>query len=284
MTKLIAAARNPEEGERLLKAGADEIAYSLKGHSFTGLSELSLEELTECRSYSLFLNRFYFEEDLDGLKAVLEHLDSMNPQHLYFSDPAVIQLASAHLRNKLIYRPETLAVSAGDVSFWNETGIGGVSISPLLTRKELLQIISSCPHTEITIHGNLLMSASRRPLLSHWQKFSGYPESLRNKEGLSIRESKRNEKMPIIETEAGTLIYSDFVQESFLHLKDFAEAGAERFFLNPVRSDPGALEDAVSAYRQILDGADPSAIAENYRNRYPDLSFSEGYYEQPTIL
>ena len=284
MTKLIAAARNPEEGERLLKAGADEIAYSLKGQSFTGLPEISLEELSDCRSYALFLNRFYFEEDLPNLKAVLDQLDAMNPEHLYFSDPAVIQLASDHIRRKLIYRPEMLAVSSEDVSFWNERGIAGVSISPLLTRKELLQIVSSCPHTEITIHGNLLISASRRPLLSHWQRFSGYPESLRNTEGLSIRESKRSEKMPIRETDAGTLIFSDFVQESFLHLKDFAQSGAERFFLNPVLSDPDSLAEAVAAYRQILSGGDPALIAGNYRKNHPELSFSEGYYEQPTIL
>lgn len=284
MKKLIAIARNQEEGERLLKAGADEIAYSLKGHSFTGLCSITIDELHACRSYSVFLNRFYFEEDLDSLKTVLNELDSMNLEHIYFSDPAVFQISSDHLRKKLIYRPMTLAVSKGDVSFWNDTGIAGVSISPLLTRKEVLEIVSSCPHTELTIHGNLLMSVSRRLLLTQWQKFSGYQNRLQNAEGLSIQESKRNEKMPIIETEAGTLIYSDFVQESFLHLNDFADAGAERFFLNPVFPEPEALIDAVSAYRKILNGEDAAAIAETYRKNHPELSLSEGYYEQPTIL
>ena len=133
--------------------------------------------------------------------------------------------------------------------FWDETGkvllwialvVGGLSL--------FMEAARLCPQLEVTIHGRLLMSASRRRLLEAYQQKIGNPRSLQNNPALSIREETRPQHMPVYENGEGTLIYTDFVQESFLELEPFLKSGIHRFYLSGVFAAEQDHLDAVAAY------------------------------------
>ena len=43
------------------------------------------------------------------------------------------------------------------------------------------------------------------------------------------------------------------------------------------------LADTVTAYRQIMTGADAASVSAEYMKRWGDMPFSTGYYGQKTI-
>jgi len=262
-------------------AGADEIAVALKGYACSGLEPFTLEELKSLGPVSVLMNRLLFPEELKQAEDALHALSGLEIPHIYFADPGLVSLAEqAGLKDRLIYRPETLLTSGRDADWWAHRGIASVSISPLLTREELLSFCSGC---EVTAYGRLLMSASRRKLLSAYEHAAGLEMPLAGSRTLSIREAKRKERMPIIEDESGTLIYTDYVLESFRFVSDLSAQGAARFFMDSVLSSFEGACSAMQAYRRILAGADAEAERDAWLQAFPEIAASTGYYEEKTI-
>lgn len=279
--KLMISAPSAAIGEKLLEAGADETVFALRGFSQTALSAVSLEEIKGFSSFGLMINRSFYEEDLEQLEKLMRLLENLPVSSIYFCDPAVLFLAG-DLKDHLVYKPETLVVSPQDALWWKSQGIGSVSISPLITEEELLEIIRKCPGCEAAVHGHTMMSMSRRRLLSAYREYGNDafdPESRQ----LSLREEKRSQHMPVYEDEHGTMIYTDYVQESFDIFAKLLSAGLERAFIDPVFLSEEESLEAVRIYRGMLEGKTMEDEIRSYRNRYGE-HLSEGYYGQKTIL
>lgn len=285
MGKIIVTAGNLQEMEYLLDAGADEVVFALEGYALSALPTIRLQDLTNVNNVSLLMNRLIFQDEIEDLKNTLEALSHLNIAHIYFADPCFIQCCEhINLSEHLIYRPETLVTNISDALWWSDVGIHGVSISPLLTKSEVMEMITKIPNCELTIHGHLLMSVSKRLLLSAYQKHSGLDHEVRKNRNLRLVEEKRPEAfMPTYEDDNSMMIYTDFIQESFLSMLDFKNCGAERFFIDGTFSDCQDIADAIRAYRQILDGKDAIEIEQEYRRCHSSLTLSTGYYGQKTI-
>ncbi len=280
--KLIVTVQKPEDMEKFRSLGCDETVIAVKGYSFTALPSFAIEEILQYKGVSLLLNRLFFEEETDDLKKLLALIETAEPASVYFADPAVVYYASDSLKSRLIYRPDTLMTSRNDAEWWLMCGIKGISVSPLLTKQEVIDITAAVPHTEITVHGRLLMSVSRRKLLDVYKSdFDKEFEADGNRD-LLIRESKRQEMMPVYQNESGTMVYTDFVQESFEDMPDFMKH-AERFYIDTVFMGEKEAEETVRAYRAVLDGEDSMKIRSEYEKTFGTLHLSTGYYGQKTI-
>ena len=159
--------------QTLLEHGADEVVYALNGCAFSGLCGFDLDQVQNLDHCSVLCTRLFPQDQLEQLKRLLDAITETEIRHVYFSDPAVVELADEQLKPRLLYRPETLATNALDARWWMEQGIGGVSVSPVLTINEVEDILKKCPDCEVTIHGHLLLSASRRLLLSLYAEEAG---------------------------------------------------------------------------------------------------------------
>ena len=264
-------ANDPGNAAALMEAGCDEAVLAYEGLSSTAAGKTA--EIHADASY--LLNAVFFEDELDHVRSVLEQLQEGSGS-LYFSDPALCAIADEYgMTDRLIYRPDTLAVSSPDVLWWMNQGIRSVSVSPLLTLEEILSIADACSRCEATVHGHLPMSFSRRPLLS---SFGAEKKRL----DLTLQEETRQEHYPAFEDERGTLIYTDYVQCSFAEILQMREHGIHRFFIDGSFLSKEELMDAVRGYRTVLDGADPRKVYEEYRRKHASV-LSSGYYGEKTI-
>ena len=253
--------------------------FALSDHAFSGLRETKLNEIDTSRPFGVLLNRLYRETELSQLQEILNELAAVKPERIWFADPAVLTLCDESMRSRLVYRPETLMTSCEDIRFWEETGIRGVTVSPLLTAEELYRIAESEPGAEFVIHGHLLMSVSARKLLSSWAK--QYAVRLPD-EPLYLREETRNDRYPIRETAHGTMIFTDYVLESFDYIKPLAEHGASAFYLDGSFLTEEHLISALRLYRTVLHDEDAPGQTDAWRTAHPECT--EGYYGQETIL
>lgn len=280
MKEFIVSVNSIEEGKKLLASGVDEVVFSVEGLSFNALQKVTLEELKEIPSFSIFVNRFFFPDDSELGKKQFEEAVLLQPKAIYFQDPIVLTWAKEfNCLAKCIYRPETLVTNANDALWWKERGLKAVSLSPLVTLEETETMLNTVPDSECTIHGHLVMSFSKRLLLSAYANTNGLA-SLQNKQTLTIQELQREGHMPIYEDEAGTLVYTDYIFESFEEIKDLEAAGASRFFINGEFLPWQHLADSISLYKKILEGE--TVEVEPFHQRYEEV-FHSGYYREKTI-
>ena len=282
MTRICVTAGNADEIRKFREAGADEIVLAPEGCAMSALPEFSTEEIAGQGTVSLLMNRLFMPEMLVKAEAVLDTVRAEQIDSVYFSDPAMVPIAEKRgLKDRLIYKPEMLAVSTFDAQWWMAQGIASVSVSPLLTRDEIMSILNRIPGLQITVHGRLLMSVSARPLLSAYREDTGTVFDVNSRQ-LFLKEDKREELMPVYETASGTFIYSDFIQESFDDVKLFAEAGAGSFFIDSVGCDPELIADALVTLKTVMNEPDAGEAVGEYRRKYAGV-LSEGYYGQKTI-
>lgn len=272
--KWVVGTQSLEEAHELQQIPNTECLFALKGHSFSVLKKLDSEEIETISSCSILMNRYYFPSELSSLEQALQRIQKMDIVSIYFADPGLVPLAEKYgLKEKLIYRPETLMTNHKDIEWWNNQGIR-VSISPLLSLEEITSILRKTSGNELTIHGHLLMSISRRPLLS------SYLEGTQNKTNLTIVEKQREGHMPIYEDEYGTYIYSDFIQNSFGQIASFAKANVERFFIDSSFLEWEEVLKALETYQKILDGSLVWKEDDTITDEWEQI----GYYGQKTIL
>lgn len=276
MKNIVVLINELNEIQPVLEAGANEIVVGVENYTFSAIKKHSIDEM---RNHSVLMNRFYFQDEVDLLQKQLKDLKERNVNHIYFCDPAVYYYAKElDLVNHLIYKPETMMVSANDFLFWQEQGIYTASLSPLITFEETEKILNEVKNVEVTIHGHLLMSESKRQLLTSY--FDYTKQSIEQGKIYYLKEMKREDLMPVYDDEFGTLIYSDFVLESFNEIKSF---NTDRFFIDSLLLDTDVLVDAIKIYRNILDEKDMKNEVNEYLTKYSNIKFTSGYYKEKTI-
>ena len=288
----LAVSLNKKEQLLLWKeAGADEVILTLRNAAFSASCDFSVEEIREIRQeahalglkVSVNANRLFSEEEKESYKKQITDLLSDNIDALIFSDLAVLLWAKEIRKEScLIYDPLTLMTNARDIEFYLSQGIASVSISSLLTKEEIVEIAQKCPHTSLRVFGHQPVSMSRRKLLNEYAAAVEDASFISSRQ-LDIREESREYKMPIYQNEKMTVVYSDYVQESFAYLREFADAGVMRMEMDSVFLDEDCVLDAIRAYIAVLAGSDAEKVKDGYRERYPGISFMEGYYGWKTV-
>lgn len=291
MKKLITTCEEKEDISVLKEAGASAVCFALNHCSFSVLKGLDIEEVKDTAEAAhkegmelrILMNRLFMQEEIRHAQEQMDLVMEAGADAVVFADPGLLHHAlKKGYAEKLIYRSETMTTSANDVLWFSSLGLKGVMVSPLLTREEISEIASKTKHCGMMIHGYLPESISRRTLVSAFGT-SVQTEGLRGRKGLWLRELKREGRMPVCETEFGTIIHTDYVQESFGFVSAFADAGIETFEINGEYLPKEAVRDAVEAYKLIFNGADAAMIEAAYRNKWASLPLESGYYGQKTV-
>ncbi len=275
MKNIVVLINELEDVQKVLDAGASEIVLGVENYTFSAIKKHSVDEV---KNYSVLMNRFYFQNEVDLLQKQLNDLKERNVNHIYFCDPAVYYYAKKiGLESHLIYKPDTLVVSANDFLFWKGVGVYTASISPLITLEETQKILDEVENAEVTIHGHILMSASKRQLLTSYFEYTN--QEIEPKI-YYLKEMKREDLMPAYDDQFGTLIYSDFVLNSFDEISSFH---TDRFYIDGLFLTTDALCDAIRIYRNALDGKNIEEEKKAYVAKYPEIKLTSGYYKEKTI-
>ena len=230
------------------------------------------------------IDTFIKEDDKQVLFSYLELLDKMNINGLFFHDLAVVDASkNLLLKNRLVFDGKTMASNSLDVSFYLSKGINSVVLSRALSFKEIVNIVANHENkVDLQVFGRLELSYSKRFFLSNYFKEIGmtyYPKEKRN---LSLVEEKRDYALPILESDYGTRIYSDYVfemYELFPKIKPYInKAIIDDIFVN---------EDVFfNVCRDLCRISEDNAeyLRENLIRRYPEINFTNGFlYEKSSI-
>lgn len=254
--------------------------YNLTNHQIENLVRLGNEN--NIKVYVL-CNQMIYDEDIEALENHLKWIRSLNVTGVYFADMAVFVLAKKlAMLDKMIYGPGMTIVNSEDVKAYLDMGIQAVELANELTLDEKIAIAKSNPdQVGIVISGYLLMSYSKRKVLSNYFEYINKDMKLEKNYNLSLVERTRSGKMPIYEDANGAYIYSEYVFHSFNYLNELLAAPFKYFRIDGIFMDTTMIEDLLNAYTaNILGRSDDFLVF--LANKYPNYVFNDTFYYTET--
>ena len=285
--KFIVTAENRTQAGKWTACGADGVLVNAPDSCYSAYTPVTKEETdawkAEGISVTVRMDRLYGPDGIEEAKRRLgEYLES--GYDAVIADIGLLRHACAmNKADRIIFRPETLAVSSQDVQWWTEQGIGTVSVSPLLTEEETVRILKNCPECELTVHGHTILSVSGRPLLSLYGKHADLTGELRDRKDLYITEETRSGRMPVYETAYGTAVYSDYILDSLNCFVKFVRCGVQRCVFETAFLEDAYICDTIRLYDALRKGRNIGTDLAEYRMKYQDLAAEEGYYHDGTV-
>lgn len=285
--ELLVTLRNANNIDKLKTACEGFVVGSL----FTTGYHFSTSELIKVRKYCLVnkikcyvtIENFINEEDKIALINYIDLLKQLDVDGIYYHDLGVYEVAkSFNIENKLIYDGQTIVCNSLDVAFYMSKGIDGVVISRELTLDEIKQIIMNNNQCcDLFIFGHQRLSYSKRQFIKNYMNEIVSSYDYRNKETLALVEEKRDYRLPIIEDENGTKIYTDYVFEMY---KELAEVRPyiKRGIVDSLFIDDDEIITVLRDYHRITS-ENASFLLEHLKQNHPD-SYSSGYLYQKTNI
>jgi len=156
------------------------------------------------------INKILKPNDIANVNLLLDKYKDNDSIYFYITDLGCLRLGmKKSIVNKMIYNPETMITNTLDLVEYSSFGFDAVAMSHEITLEDF---IKSYNETKADLFylgfGYRLMFYSNRKLVSLYEKKNAtiYP-----KDNLWLRESTRNDFLPIIENENGTVIYRSYI-------------------------------------------------------------------------
>ena len=262
------------------------------GSHFTTGYHLTPEEIAEtvkyCRSQGktvyIVMDNFINEDEKMLMYDCLEFIDSLEVDGLYFHDFGIYSAArSSHLSSKLIYDGKSVMCNSLDSAFLLDRGIDSIMISRELTLEEVKEILKKhSGKIDMQIFGHLRLSYSKRHFLSNYFREIDKEYDCMGKESLSLIEEQREYRMPIVEDQNGTCIYTDYIFEMFNEIPDL-RAHIKRGLVDSLFiEDENLICQVLRDYRRI-NAENCAFIKDSFMHNHPG-SYSSGYLYQKTNI
>lgn len=260
--ELIATARDYNEVEQLIIAGADAVTI---GHQQFGLrvpGDFSLEEILRVielchlhnRKVYILLNAIFHNHTLEVLPAYLTQLEALHVDGIICGDPSIFTFqAELDVKTPIIWNPETLATNYETLSYWYKKGISRAILSNELAIEAIKEINDQVPFpVEVQVHGMTCIFQSKRQLVRNY--YQHIDADFDPNQPMHLKQAKDdNTHYPIFEDVNGTHIMSNEDLCMIEHLPLLLDAKITGFRINGILKSSDYHVTIVRLYREAID-------------------------------
>ena len=296
--ELLAPAGNFDALKLALDCGADAIYCGGKSFGLRYNSKnFELAELKEAAEYVHSLNRKIYltvnalihESDLTSLTSYLYAVKDTGIDVFIVSDLGAASLAQ-EIAPEIALHVSTQASVANSRSAlaWYEVGARRIVAARELSLRELTELRKNMPgdmQLEAFVHGAQCMAISGRCIISN---YLADRDANKGQCAHSCRwhyqlvEKKRPEEyLSVLEEDGYTSIFSPYDMNMIEHLDELVAAGIDSFKIEGRTKGINYINTVVSAYRAVLDGADPRKYVGALREQTPRPQGTGFYYGHP---
>lgn len=228
------------------------------------------------------------DADLRELPAYLSALDEAGVDALIISDLGALRLARTWAPHCEYHVSTQASVSNVQAALaWHDMGARRVVCAREMSLVEISAMKAALPadmKVEAFAHGSMCMAVSGRCLIS------SYLTGRSGNKGhctqpcrwmYTLEEEKRpGQHFPIEEDETGTFIMNAQDLNMLAHVREMQQAGIDSIKIEGRNKKAFYVATIVNAYRQVLDGADPAAFAEELET-VSHRPYSTGFFFGP---
>ena len=231
----------------------------------------------------VMMNRLYFDEETEAVEAAVETLLNMGCRILYCDPMVYLHAVKLGKVNQLVYDSSTLMCNSRDVSLMQSFGLDSVVLSREITLEEICEIAKkSVGKTIVQVYGYQVMAHSKRHFLKNYLKEINKDLDLQDVRDLTLIETTRTGRMPILEEKDGCRIYTDYILCAIKELDAMKESGVEEILLDGLFIERDEYSEAIHCFMDVLAGADAKEKYESMKQK--NAAVSEGYMYTRTNL
>lgn len=297
MEYLISTIFRKEDIVKIKNAGANAFVFGVNGFSTKIKFKVNKDEIKEILDIAnelnmnafISLNILVHDELIEALRDLLNYIKDYNFSGIYGTDLAMFSLLEeVNLLDKLIYNPDTTITNYYDAYHWYQKGIECITVSKEITLDDMIKIGNYFEgNKEVIVHGKLNMFSSKRMLIENFFKYleEDYSKLVDNYD-LYLIEEIRTGKMPILQDDFGTHIFSEYTLNSFNEIIKLRENGYNYFRIDGIFKDIDYVCEITNIYKNILDGKeyDFNELIESLNKKFNDNLESGFYYKKTTYI
>jgi len=273
--ELLAPAGGFEQLEYAIHFGAD--AVYLAGQRFglrQNANNFSPDELvravemahTADRQVFVTLNALMHPDELGPLREYVAWLDGIGVDAVIVSDLGALRVIRETAPDIAIHVSTQASVTNAQSALqWQELGASRVVLARELTLTEITAIreeVGDSLELEVFVHGAMCVAYSGRCLISNYlndrdANRGNCTQPCRWEYSL-VERTRPDKQIPIEEDAHGTFLLSSQDIMMLEHLDDLRAAGVDSLKIEGRAKKAYYVATVVNAYRQVLDGADPS--------------------------
>ena len=224
--ELLAPAGSLEKAITAFKYGADAVYLGTPKFSLRNKAEMEESDIAKIIKYAHSINKKVFvainifarDDFYDEIKKQVEFVKNLNVDAIIAADPGIIEIIKEYAPSIPIHiSTQANTISYHTANFWHKNGADRIILGRELSKFDIEKIMKNKAkdlEIEIFVHGALCVAYSGRCFLSQFMadKSANTGECLqpcRWNYNLYAEEIKRpGEYLPIVESEAGTTIFS----------------------------------------------------------------------------
>lgn len=224
----------------------DGYILGLKDFSVNMNLEFTLDEIKKITDKEVFvaINKNIYSHELDELKRNLIELDKLNIKGVLFADTALINLKKElNLNINLVWSQEHLVTNYQTINNWSEYGVNMAYLSTDITLREIKEIKENTSVKLIApIFGYIPIFTSKR------HEIKNYLDNFNLKDNSSINYiEKENEIYPIVETQEGTVVYSNHILNGY---KEYLDLDIEYVTLNAFNIEDAEFKNVLKVFKE----------------------------------
>lgn len=295
--ELLAPAGGWEQLRYAIRFGADAVYLATDRFGLRQRAEnFALDEIPQAVAYAhdhgaavhVTCNAQMHEEDFDSLPVYLRALDDAGVDAVLVSDLGALRAAREHAPHVAIHVSTQASVSnAASALTWYDLGARRIVCAREMSLADIAALRRALPadlEIEAFVHGAMCMAISGRCLISDY--LTGRSATNGNctqpcRWHYALQEEKRpGEFFPVEEDERGSYIMNAKDLNMLAHLDDLTAAGVDSIKIEGRNKKAFYVATVVNAYRQVLDGADPSDFAGEL-DTVSHRPYATGFYYGP---
>lgn len=178
-------------------------------------------------------NRLMYNDELDGLKEVINILKTKDITGVCFTDIGTLELLrELEFDKEILWFSNHLGTNSNTIKFLNKRDVNYFLLSTEITKDEIINIKNNCPNQKIgcMLYGFLNMATSSRKLLSN---YFAYIDKEKNKDKYIIKDQVKNNDYILVENKNtnfftgsvlnGIKFYPELIKNNidFIYLDDY---------------------------------------------------------------
>ena len=225
------------------------------------------------------INKIFQPSDINAARiAINKYKDNPNI-YFYASDIGICNIALENkIESRFIFNPETMITNYKDLEIYNGFGFDALAMSNEITLEDLIKAYDLTKASLFYLgFGHRLMFYSKRKLISLYSKKNNSSYLADN---MYLRESTRNDFLPIIENENGTMIYRSYLISLIDNLDNLEFL--KYLYLDPLYIDEASFYEAVKCFRAVIENEISSNAALEILDNL-GLDIKDGFKYQDSV-
>ena len=268
----------PSNKQNLYQETVDGLVLSLKDYAVQSPIYYTIEEIKQIKKQNpnleiyININKNILNSDIEPLKKLLQELDKLNINGIFFYDLALLKLKKdLNLKTELVWSQTHMVNNYKTCNYYHSKGVKYALLGKEITLEEIIEIIKNATITPmVEVLGLPSVAFSKRKLITNYYKdLNKKPKSV-----LDVVEKVTDSVYELTEDANGTSFFLKDLVNGTNVIKDLFNAGLQYIIMRGYGLEEELFKEIlIDTKKYISNSCEDSSYVEKYQKLGNNTNF-----------